>query len=101
MDTSNSTSNSNNKEESVRETKKLHKTPEYLENVPAEDIASLRSGLVVNEQQIRSKAEDVYNWYLSNPQKNKRADYKAILRNSLKRDYPAQERRMIYHAKTN
>ena len=86
--TYNNVKNDKKREESL--TTNMEKAPykniSYLQAVPESDMESLRTGIKVTPEQIRSKAEDLYNYCRS---KNKSySDYRAFLRNALKRDFP-------------
>lgn len=69
--------------------KELHNLPDYLINIPIEEIELLRTGTSATLQQIRSKGEDLHNWLLSKGKQAQYKDFRAMLKNALKRDYPS------------
>lgn len=75
--------------EIVRPSNKL----DYLLNIPIKDFDSLKEDLLVNDTQIRSKGEELHNYcqYKGRIYKN----YKAFLRNALKKDFPQNNLRKI------
>lgn len=65
--------------------KTLRETPFYLKNIPLKDIEEFKNICVATENQIRQKGESFYDYCLSYGKKYK--DYKAALRNALRKDY--------------
>lgn len=59
---------------------------DYLENIPLEDYSDLMRNLRCTKEQVQDKAEDLLNYCRSRGKKYK--DYKAFLRNALKKDFP-------------
>jgi len=83
-------------EEEYNNTREIGKTsnlsnPDYLINIPLDDISALREKTNATEAHVRSKGEDLYNWYLGNPKKNKKLNWRATLRNAIKKDFPLIE----------
>ena len=78
------------KRETVKEIKITKKTIDYLLKVPASDYESLVKGTSATEENLTSKAEDLYNWCKYKGKKIR--DFKALLRNALKKDYPPKDR---------
>lgn len=88
----NNTNNNNNDKKSVfvqKNQKEINQVPEYLISIPEEDLPKLMDKLNVNATEVKRKGEQIYNWVLSHP-KNKRADYRAVLRNALIKDFGYQ-----------
>lgn len=75
------------------EREKPHGSLSFLLNIPQEDLLTLKAGLVVTDSQVKDKAEDFYNYCLSKGRKYK--DYRAALRNALKKDYPRNNAKSI------
>jgi hypothetical protein len=76
----------NKKEGGVGETKPLDSSPAYLTSLPSSDLEELAEKFQLQSASIERKAEQLYHWYQSNPQKNKRSSWKSVLRNALDRD---------------
>jgi len=70
----------------INKRERVHTQCNYLLNIPLSDIQDLSKGLRVTEEQIRSKAEDLYNYCKAKGKVYK--NYKAFLRNVLKKDFP-------------
>lgn len=70
-----------------------HYSVNYLLEIPSQDITSLKAGLEISESDIRSKAEDLYNYCKAKGRVYK--DYRAFLRNALKRDFPRRQEGVI------
>ena len=69
--------------------KDIHKEVDYLLNEEAlkKDFLDKRfKGINVNFTDVKRKAEEIYNWAISS-KKNRRDDYRAVLRNALVRDF--------------
>jgi len=64
----------------------LFKNPEYLLNIPVEDLDMLKKNINVNNLDIKRKGEEIYNWTMS-AKKNRRDNYKLVLRNALIKDF--------------
>mgnify|MGYP001559096455 CR=1 FL=1 len=62
------------------------KNPEYLLNIPVEDIPFFKKNLNVNSLDIKRKGEELYNWTMSS-KKNRRDNYKLVLKNALIKDF--------------
>jgi hypothetical protein len=90
IDTSMDTPN-NHKSEIINN--KPYKNINYLLSIPSEDFEELKKDLDVSDEQIKSKGEDLHNYCLAKGRVYK--DYKAFLRNSLKRDYPKKNYNFI------
>lgn len=69
--------------------REIYTLPEYLDNVPQEDIKELMEKSSATPEQIRSKAEDLRDYCRSHSKRYK--DYRAFLRNAVKRDYPKRD----------
>lgn len=74
----------NQKEGGVGETKLAD--PNYLLAIPQADLDELATKFSLTIKSISDKAESLHDWYLSNPKKNKKSDWKATLRNALRKD---------------
>lgn len=61
---------------------------DYLVNIPLQDIPLLRRDTSATESKIRSKGEDLYNWLKATGKERKYKDFRALLRNAIKRDFP-------------
>ena len=59
----------------------------YLLEIPQEDIKEFMGKFNIYEQGIRGKGEDLYNWAVSKGAEKKYKNFKALLRNALKKDF--------------
>ena len=74
-----------NKNIRIKELKKIESHVDFLMDIPDQDIKEFSEKFNVYEQGIRGKAEDLFNYCKA---KNKKySDYKAFLRNALKKDF--------------
>lgn len=73
-------------EEEPGETHIPYKKMEYLLNIPNQDLELLSKNLEITPDQIRSKGEDLHNYCEAKGRIYK--NYRALLRNSLKKDFP-------------
>ena len=72
-----------------RDSLKVFNHMSYLKNVPLEDIKEFMEEFDATEKQIRLKGEELTDWCLANGRRKK--DYKATLRNALRKDYPKKD----------
>lgn len=73
------------------ETLSATQLPQYLISIPLEDYPSLKDKTSATDKDVLVKGETLHNWYLSNPTKNKRSDWKAVLRNALLKDFRKEQ----------
>lgn len=66
----------------------IEKTPKYLLDIPLTDIPTLIKETSATEKDVRSKGEELHNWLKSKGKERSYKDFKAFLRNAVKRDYP-------------
>ena len=85
--TNNKQQENNDNNEKKEESTHVYKKLEYLTNIPLEDVSLLIKGTGADEEKLRSKGEDLYNWVKSKGKPQK--DYKAFLRNAIKKDFPS------------
>lgn len=60
---------------------------EYLKNLPPEVIEEFTKKFNIYEQGIRTKAETLYDWVKSKGKEKQYKDYKAFLRNAIRKDF--------------
>jgi hypothetical protein len=66
----------------------------YLLSIPSNDLAEFTISFICTDRQIISKGQSLYDWCLANGKKY--IDYKAFLRNALRKDFG--ERREVSSA---
>lgn len=79
------------KKETIQKKEKINKkenfsNPEWLVNIPPNDLTELATKFDLDETSIASKGESLYDWYLSNPRRNRKDNWKATLRMALRKD---------------
>lgn len=74
-----------------KEIKNIYSDKEFLKNMSDEDIESIRNGTTATKQQVISKGEELYNWVTYTGKESKYKDFKLVIRNAIKKDYPAKE----------
>jgi len=74
------------KEIYTKESTLFYKNPEYLLNIPVDDIPMLNKNINANITDVKRKGEEIYNWVMS-AKKNRRENYKLVLRNALIKDF--------------
>jgi hypothetical protein len=85
--------NNNIYKEKVNKEKKYFELPEYLinkEQLKQDFINGHFKKYNVTLTDVIRKAEQLYNWYLSNPKKNKKSNWRATLINAIIRDFGYQ-----------
>jgi len=85
LDTPIGVHNNNILENNIKEEVRIAKSPEYLLNIPEQDINLFREKYKVTKSEIIIKGESLYNWSGSVGKKYK--DYRLFLMNALLRDY--------------
>lgn len=64
---------------------KEYKEREYLSNIPSDDVEEFIKVFICSQSQVKSKADDLLNYCKAKGKKY--SDYKAFLRNALKKDF--------------
>lgn len=85
LDTPIGVHNNNILENNIKEEVRIAKNPEYLLNIPEQDINIFREKYKVTKSEIIIKGESLHNWSGSVGKKYK--DYRLFLMNALLRDY--------------
>ncbi len=70
-----------------------HKSADFLVNLPDEVANQVGAQFNLRPDSIRFKAESLYDWYQSNPRKNRRENWLAVLRNAVRSDADALRKR--------
>lgn len=60
--------------------------PDYLISIPADDLASLQQKFDLSAEAVTAKAEELYDWLQSKKRQGDYKDFRAFLRNALRRD---------------
>lgn len=62
------------------------KSPDYLLNLPEADVAEFCDKFDLSSKAVTFKAESTHDWYLGNPKRNRRENWKSTLRGFLRKD---------------
>jgi len=75
------------KEEKIREEKKPESSVEYFINIPPEDIKEFSEKFNIYEKGIIKKGAEMYDWCKGKGKENQYKDFKATLRNAIRKDF--------------
>lgn len=75
------------REDKRREEKREEASVEFLKNIPADAIQEFSEKFNIYEKGIRKKGEELYDWCVSKGKQSQYKDFRAMLRNALRKDF--------------
>ena len=75
------------KKEKKPKKKEFYQTLEYLKNIPEEEVKEFVFNFKAGEFDVRTKGKALYDYVLANGKEGKYKDFRAFLRNALRKDF--------------